>query len=84
MHTHENKIGYVPIRYYNTDKPKVCEAPKHIGLNLPAFGVLVIQGASYPDGLVQMVCEECWLHFDNDMNHPEWNLIRDETSGETS
>lgn len=71
----ENKIGYVPIGSIPFTKPQVCEAPKHLGKQLPAFAVLVLQGISYPDGLVQMVCEECWKHFDDDMNHPNWNLL---------
>lgn len=70
-----NLIGYVLIEDFVTEIEKVCESPKHLGMNIPAFAVLVIKGESYPDGLVQIICEECWDHFDKDMNHPKWNLL---------
>lgn len=69
------KIGWIPIRYFNTDKPKVCEAPRHQGMMLDVYAVLAIQSDDYPDGLVQMICENCWNHFDRDMNSPNWNLM---------
>ena len=74
------KIGYIPIRYFNTNKPKVCEAPRHKNLQFEAYGVLAIQSNDYPDGLVQMVCFECWKHFDNDMGNPDWSLIENENN----
>lgn len=71
----ENLIGYIPIEYFSSATPKVCEAPKHVGMLLPAYAALAIKGPAYPDGLVQMICKECWQHFDDDMNHPNWNLL---------
>lgn len=70
----DNTIGYVLIDKFSTKKVKVCEAPKHLNMKLPAYAVLVTQGSMYPDGLVQMICFECWKHFDDDMGHPKWNL----------
>jgi len=74
----DNKIGYVLIDHsllrFATKKTKVCEAPRHKGMNLPAYAALVTQGSMYPDGLVQMICYDCWKHFDDDMGHPNWML----------
>lgn len=75
------KIGYIPIRYFNTTKPKVCEAPRHKGMGLIAFGVLAIKSDDYPDGLVQMVCVDCWNEFDRDLGQPQWSLIPEENNG---
>jgi hypothetical protein len=69
-----NAIGYVLIDRFVTKKTKVCEAPRHKGMNLPAYAVLVTQGSMYPDGLVQMICYDCWKHFDDDMGNPNWKL----------
>lgn len=73
----ENTIGYVLIDKFATKKKKVCEAPKHKGMNLAAYAVLVTQGSMYPDGLVQMVCFDCWKQFDNDMGNPKWCLTNE-------
>lgn len=67
------KIGYVRIENYKTDKPKVCEAERHEGLSLEAYAVIALENERGRD-VVFMVCEECWGHFDGDMNHPNWNL----------
>lgn len=72
------KIGWIPIQYFKTDRPKVCEAPRHHGMMLDAYGVLALQSNDYPDGLVQMICKNCWSHFDQDMNSPNWNLMEQE------
>ena len=69
-----NRIGYVLIEEFKTDKPRVCESPRHLNQGLPAYAVLVTQGNMYPKGLVQMICYECWKHFDDDMAHPKWRL----------
>lgn len=68
------KIGYILIEEYKTNKPKVCEAPRHKNLKLPAYAVIAIQSNDYPDGLVQMVCKDCWKHFDDDLGNPEWSM----------
>lgn len=73
----ENTIGYVLIDKFATTKAKVCEAPKHKGMNFSAYAVLVTQGSMYPNGLVQMVCFDCWKHFDDDMGHPNWDLTNE-------
>ena len=70
----DNKIGYILIDRFATKKAKVCEAPRHAEMNLPAYAVLVTQGSMYVDGLVQMICYDCWKHFDDDMGHPNWML----------
>lgn len=67
------KIGYVPIENYQTDKQKVCEAPRHEGLGFVAFAVVAVSDERGRE-IVQMVCEECWRHFDEDMGRPDWNL----------
>lgn len=72
-----NKIGYIPIEHYATEKPKVCETPRHKGLNFPAFAVMAIdyEWDGVQQIVVQMVCEECWRHFDMEMGSPNWNLL---------
>jgi galactose mutarotase-like enzyme len=25
--------------------------------------------------VVQMICFECWKHLDDDMEHPNWNMM---------
>lgn len=72
-----NAIGYILIDQFKTDKDKVCEAPRHLGQNCHAFAVLVTQGSMYPDGLVQMICYECWKQFDDDMGNPKWCLTEE-------
>ena len=73
----DNAIGYILIEYFKTDKPKMCEAPRHLGQNISAYAVLVTQGSMYPDGLVQMICYQCWKYFDDDMGHPKWCLTKE-------
>lgn len=70
----DNVIGYILIEQFKTNKLKVCEAPRHLGQNHIAYAVLVTQGSMYPDGLIQMICYDCWKHFDDDMGHPNWCL----------
>jgi hypothetical protein len=77
----KNKIGYIPIENYRTYKPKVCEAPRHQGARIVAYAALAVIADDYPDGLVLMICKDCWDHFDKDMESPKWNLI--EISEET-
>lgn len=76
------KIGYVPIEAYKTDKPKVCEAPRHVRLELPAHAVVAVSDGDYE--VVEMVCFECWAHFDRDMGSPNWNMLEweEEKGGE--
>ena len=69
------KIGYIPLRYFKTDAEKVCQTPKHKNLKFEAFVVIALQSDDYPDGLVMMVCKQCWEKFDYDMDSPQWNLI---------
>jgi galactose mutarotase-like enzyme len=69
------KIGYLPIANFETERKKVCETPRHESENIPAFAVVAVQADVYPEGIVLMVCMDCWKHFDDDMHHPEWNLI---------
>jgi hypothetical protein len=72
----ENKIGYIPIEHYRTSKKKVCEAPKHENQNIEAYAVLaLIAPECYDAPVVQMICFDCWKRFDNDMNHPQWNIL---------
>jgi hypothetical protein len=72
----ENKIGYIPIEHYRTPKKKVCEAPRHENQNIEAYAVLaVIAPECYNTPIVQMICFDCWKHFDDDMNHPNWNIL---------
>lgn len=73
----DNTIGYVLIDKFSTKKKKVCEAPRHKGMELRAHAVIVTQGSMYPDGLVQMVCFDCWKHFDDDMGNPKWDLTEE-------
>jgi len=70
------KIGYIPIENFKTDRPKVCEAPLHEGRELAAYAVMAVDGGGYED-FVQMVCYECWKHFDDDMGNPNWNLMEE-------
>jgi hypothetical protein len=71
----ENKIGYIPIENFSTRKPKFCETPRHENQMYPAFAVVaVIAPEMYDEPVVQMVCFACWKHFDDDMNHPDWNM----------
>lgn len=70
------KIGYVPIESFFSERLPVCESPRHLGLNIPAYAVLALQSNDYPDGLTQMICQECWNHFDRDMGSPNWNLMQ--------
>lgn len=77
------KIGYVLIENYQTDKLKVCEAPKHQGWKLTAYAVIALIDERGNE-IVQMVCEECWQHFDDDMNHPNWNLQNGQKTNTTS
>ena len=70
----DNTIGYVLIDRFATEKKKLCEAPRHKGMDIPAYAVLATQGSMYPNGLVQMICYDCWKHFDDDMGNPEWCL----------
>ena len=37
----DNKIGYVLIDRFATKKAKVCEAPRHMGMNLPDWMIEV-------------------------------------------
>lgn len=69
------KIGYIDISRFKTNKEKLCETPKHKNLKFKASGVIALQSDDYPDGLIMMVCEQCWKKFDYDMNSPQWNLI---------
>ena len=69
-----NAIGYILIEEFKTDKSKLCEAPRHKWKNFSAYAVLVTQGSMYPNGLVQMICYDCWKHFDDDMGHPNWYI----------
>ena len=70
-----NQIGYIPIENYQTDKPKVCETPKHKNFGFSAYAVMaVIAPEMYSEPVIQMVCYDCWKRFD-DMNHPQWNLM---------
>jgi hypothetical protein len=71
------RIGYIPIENYKCDKPKVCEAPRHEGRGIDAYAVMAVDGCGY-EGLVQMVCYECWARFDSDMGSPDWNLMKGE------
>ena len=73
-----NQIGYILIENYQTNKPKVCGTPRHQDLlyPLPAYAVMaVIAPEMYSEPVIQMVCYDCWKHFDDDMNHPQWNLM---------
>jgi len=72
----QNKIGYVPIENFSTTKPKVCEAPRHLNQSIKAYAVIaVIAPEMYDMPVVQMICFDCWKHFDDDMNHPNWNIM---------
>lgn len=71
----ENKIAYLPIENFTTSKAKVCEAPKHENQELPAFAVLALISDLYDEPVVQMICFDCWKHFDDDMGNPNWNLL---------
>jgi len=71
----KSKIGYAPIEKFFTTKLPICEAPRHEGLNIPAYAVLALESDDYPGGLVQMICKECWEHFDRDLGSPNWNLL---------
>lgn len=71
----ENKIGYIPIENFSTPKSKVCEAPRHENLRLPAFAVIAVISELYDAPVIQMICFECWKHFDDDMGHPQWNMM---------
>jgi hypothetical protein len=76
MKQNENRIGYIPIENYSTPKPKVCEAPLHENQMLPAYAVIVVIAPQmYSEPVVQMICFECWKHFDDDMGHPNWNIM---------
>jgi hypothetical protein len=72
-----NKIGYILIENYQTDKPKVCETPRHKNFNLRAYAVMAISYTWHmqKQTVVQMVCYDCWKRFDDDMKHPKWNLM---------
>jgi hypothetical protein len=72
----KNKIGYISIENYSTPKPKVCEAPRHENQMLPAYAVIaIIAPEMYSEPVVQMICFECWKHLDDDMGHPNWNMM---------
>lgn len=77
MKKEENKIGYIPIQHWRTTiKTKVCETPKHFGQNIQAFAVMALHAPEiYPNGVVQMVCKECWQHFDDELGNINWNLL---------
>jgi hypothetical protein len=74
--TLKHRIGYVLLEHFgDNERRNKCETPKHADANLSGFAVIVIRGELYPEGLVLVVCKECWQHFDDDMNHPNWNLL---------
>lgn len=70
----KNKIGYIPIEHFDSNRANVCESPRHLGQGIIAYAVLALESDDYPGGLVQMICKECWEHFDRDMGSPKWNL----------
>ena len=71
------KVGYIPIEHYSTDRARVCETPRHKALNLPAYAVMAIDYVwdGVQQNVVQMICFDCWKHFDLEMNSPNWNLM---------
>jgi len=68
------KIGYIPIEKFKTDRPRVCETPRHEGRGLAAYAVMAVIDERGNE-IVQMVCLECWKCFDDDMGSPNWNLM---------
>ncbi len=72
-----NKIGYILIEHYETDKPKVCETPRHKNLGLSAYAVMAIdyEWDGVQRTVVQIICKDCWKHFDEEMKSPNWNLM---------
>jgi hypothetical protein len=71
----ENKIGYIPIENFSTPKAKFCEALRHENQRFTAFAVIAVISELYDSPVVQMVCFDCWKHFDDDMGHPQWNML---------
>lgn len=70
------KIGYYSIEWHETRGLRVCETPLHKDQMKPAFAVIAIEYEENDELLlvVQMVCYQCWQHFDNNLDNPDWNL----------
>ena len=69
--TGTHKIGFVGIERWQGADHRVCEAPRHEGVGIPATAVVALAG---PDGdLVWGACIECFGLMDLEIEE-SWEL----------